>query len=479
MRPAAELEIERKYALSMEQSVPSLAGTVIEGAINSYQLVATYYDTPDQGLRAERLVIRRRTGGRDDGWHLKAPGQDADHRLELQLPIDPDTPGLIPQEFWDEISDRIGDQPLVPVATLRTHRQERDLLGADHSVLARLCIDEVHSEASGHTDHWREAELELDAGQLSLLDELESVFAAAGIVRATDVAKIARALAGTSPAPRPQTAGEVVQAYVADQLGALQHWYRDPSGLPDGDAHDGRVACRRLRSVLGTFAEVFASGTRGRVRAELRWLGLQLSPVRDAEVIADRLTEGLSELPGADRRLAQGYREQVLGGRLASLNSGLDRRRVAALLVELERLLSPSALSPKAEREPAPLLVSAWQSAVARVRAETAVAAAATDEEAWHAVRKAAKAARYGAELLAATLPAYAAQRDAWERVTEALGTVQDAVVTRAELTHAEVSGLPGASVDLLAALDLREAGLHDQALARGRSAVAEALALR
>ncbi len=80
--------------------------------------------------------------------------------------------------------------------------------------------------------------------------------------------------------------------------------------------------------------------------------------------------------------------------------------------------------------------------------------------------------------MLAAALPAYAALRDAWEQVTEALGTVQDAVVTRAALTHAEVSELPGASAALLAALDQREAELHDQALARGRSAVADALAL-
>ncbi|PFG16756.1 inorganic triphosphatase YgiF [Propionicimonas paludicola] len=473
-----ELEIERKYALGLDQSLPSLAGTLIEGPINNYQLVATYYDTPDQRLRAERLVIRRRTGGRDDGWHLKAPGQDADHRVEQQLPIDPDAPGLVPPGFWEEVSQRLGGQPLVPVATLHTFRQEQDLLGADHAVLARLCIDEVYSDAAGHRDHWREAELELAAGQLALLDELEAILAAAGIVRATDVAKIARALGAAPTASAPATAGQVVQAYLAGQLGVLQHWYRDPSGLPGGDAHDGRVACRRLRSVLGTFGSVFAAGARGRLRAELRWLGLQLSPARDAEVVADRLAAGIADCDPAAAPLVEGYRESVLRARLATLEESLDRSRVAAILVGIEGLLSSEALSPRAEREPSAVLAKSWRSAVAAVRTEQAAALQSSDEQAWHGVRKAAKAARYGAEVLVSALPGYDQQRVAWEQVTEALGVVQDAVVTRAELHWLQGQGWPGLTPELLAALDAREAEAQQGALARGKAAVAAALAL-
>jgi len=477
VRPAVELEIERKYALSLEQDVPSLAGAVIEGPSNTYHLVAVYYDTPDRRLAADRLVIRRRTGGRDDGWHLKAPGQDADHRVELQLPIDPQAPGLIPDGFWDEVSERIGDQPLIPVATLHTFRQERDLLGADDSVLARLCIDEVHSQAGAHTDHWREAELELAAGQLALLDELEAVFAAAGIGRATDVAKIARASGPATAEPSVTTAGSVVQAYLVAQLGALQHWYRDPSGLPAGDAHDGRVACRRLRSVLGTFATVFASGARGRLRTELRWLGLQLSPLRDAEVVADRLTGSGIEPAAELAALVDGYRRDVLAPRRSSLEQSLDRPRVAALLAGLDELMSGSALGAAADRDPQ-TLTALWRAAVRRVRTAVETASHSSDEQAWHDVRKAAKAVRYGAELLAPLGADFAERRAAWEQVTEQLGAVQDAAVTRAELGRLAATGAPGKSAELLAALERREAERQRVALESGRTAVTAALQL-
>jgi Uncharacterized conserved protein len=477
VRPAAELEIERKYALRLDEEVPSLAGSVIEGPISSYQLVAAYYDSPDQRLRADRLVIRRRTGGRDDGWHLKAPGADSDHRLELQLPIDEATPGMIPQPFWDEVSQRLEDRPLIPIATVRTHRLEQDLLGADQTVLARLCIDEVHSVAGPRSDHWREAEIELAAGQPGLLDELEAILAEAGIVRATDVAKIARAL-GPGGDRGATNAGSVVQGYLAAQLGALQHWYRDPSGLAGGDTHDGRVSCRRLRSVLGTFAVVFAPGVKGRLRAELRWLGLQLSPVRDAQVVAARLAEGVAELAADSSQLADSYRALVADRRLAGLRTGLDRVRVAALLRGLEPLLDGPALSAVAERDASGPLVAAWHTAVATVRGQADAATRDHSDAGWHAVRKSAKAVRYGAELISAALPEFVAQAAAWERVTETLGAVQDAAVTRAELSSEVVAALPGATPQLLAALDGRESVRAAAALQDARTAVASALAL-
>ena len=48
-----------------------------------FHLVAVYYDTDALDLAANRITLRRRTGGKDDGWHLKLP-DGADRRAALE-----------------------------------------------------------------------------------------------------------------------------------------------------------------------------------------------------------------------------------------------------------------------------------------------------------------------------------------------------------------------------------------------------------
>ena len=57
---------------------------------------------------------------------------------------------------------------------------------------------------------------------------------------------------------------------------------------PDA-VHQMRVACRRLRSVFGTFRSVFDSATTDPVRKELKWLVDELGRPRDAEVLRMRI----------------------------------------------------------------------------------------------------------------------------------------------------------------------------------------------
>lgn len=86
--PEAVREIERKYEAPAEQEVPALGGlpgVVGEPVHDSIQLSATYFDTADYRLLAEKITLRKREGGDDAGWHMKLPaGQDA--RTEIQLP---------------------------------------------------------------------------------------------------------------------------------------------------------------------------------------------------------------------------------------------------------------------------------------------------------------------------------------------------------------------------------------------------------
>jgi CHAD domain-containing protein len=59
-----------------------------------------------------------------------------------------------------------------------------------------------------------------------------------------------------------------------------------------GDAehvHQFRVATRQLRSDLRTFAPLLEDGWGMGLRAELGWLAAQVGPVREIDVLAERL----------------------------------------------------------------------------------------------------------------------------------------------------------------------------------------------
>lgn len=477
------VETERKYTLRAGESLPPLAGVALEGAVADFSLEATYYDAPDYRLTRARQVVRRRVGGADEGWHLKLPGRSPDERIELHLPLDPPR---LPPEFRSRVAGTLAGAPVVPVAVLRTRRTERQLLGPDGAVLAVTCVDQVRASVGGRDQEWREAEVELVTGDPALLDRVEDVLAAVGIRRAAIGSKIAHALDHALTAARTHDGSAVaaVLAYAADQVGVLQD--RESAVREDApDAvHRSRVATRRLRSILRTYADVFATGTTRALRDELRWHAEELGPPRDAEVLRERLLAAISGVPGGDRELLAARigaeLDVVHAAAHANLVQSMATARYDRLHVSLAQLLVSPRLGSAAAGPADVVLPPLLARAVGRVRRLAGHAAARPgDLTRWHEVRKAAKAARYGAELLVPVLGVPAeASRARWEAVTEALGTVQDAVVAQQVIGdlawHAVADGLPRLPFD-----DLR----HDQdrllreSLARGRTALADALA--
>lgn len=78
--PDGFLEIERKYAVGAGFVLPDLStvpGVVAVTSPHTYQLTAIYLDTPGLDLAAAHITLRRRSGGTDDGWHLKLPAGPA------------------------------------------------------------------------------------------------------------------------------------------------------------------------------------------------------------------------------------------------------------------------------------------------------------------------------------------------------------------------------------------------------------------
>src|ERR1700753_4019159 len=84
------LEIEQKFDVDAGFERPSFAGLagISEAAPELLHLSATYFDTPDGRLAASKITLRRRTGGTDEGWHLKLP-EGAGTRREGHAPLGP------------------------------------------------------------------------------------------------------------------------------------------------------------------------------------------------------------------------------------------------------------------------------------------------------------------------------------------------------------------------------------------------------
>lgn len=235
------------------------------------------------------------------------------------------------------------------------------------------------------------------------------------------------------------TAGEVVLAYLGDQVGSLldlQEAVREDA--PDA-VHQARVAARRVRTTLRVFRRLVHRDRTDPLRAELRWYARALGGVREAEVVRDRLLSDVDELPThltehlAPTVTAERIRadlDTAYGHARTEVRATLDSARYTQLVRDLARLLADPPWRGRAGRSAETVLPPLVERAVRRVDVLAALAWEAEGElraELLHETRKKAKAARYACDAVVPLLraPAQRAAAD-WECVTDALGLVQD-----------------------------------------------------
>jgi inorganic triphosphatase YgiF len=210
-----KLETERKFDVGLDFALPDLRD--LGGSAQSpapppevERLIARYYDTDDLRLAAAGVTLRRRTGGRDSGWHLKLP-VGGDTRREVHAPLgDGDEP--VPAGLAELVATWAGGRPLRPVATLETTRTVRQITGPDGRILAELADDLVtgHREAlpasAGHDEMrpavlaWREIEVELVSGTPAILAAAGQRLRQSGAMPSGSANKLSRLLAAP-PAP--------------------------------------------------------------------------------------------------------------------------------------------------------------------------------------------------------------------------------------------------------------------------------------
>ncbi|MGV0853852.1 CYTH and CHAD domain-containing protein [Mycolicibacterium phlei] len=451
------LEVERKFDVVESTVAPSFDGLSSVSRVERLpvqQLEAVYYDTPGRDLAARRVTLRRRTGGPDDGWHLKLPaGPDA--RTEVHAPLSAE----VPESLRDIVLAIVRDRPLEPVARIQNRRTVDVILGADGSPVAEFCDDQVSAVRlpDGEEQTWREWEIELVGGaDRELLDRLSNRLLDAGAQPAATGSKLARVLA-VEPPSLPE---EPVRRAVAEHLEELIAWDRAVRADVDDAVHQMRVATRKIRSLLqsaGTPDDAW-------VLDELRQLAAILGVARDAEVLAERYAAALDAL--APELVRGPVRERLVEGARRRYETGLRRallamrsQRYFRLLDALETLVAAPAVGGEASES------ATIEAAYKRVRKAARAAARADSgkDEALHRIRKGAKRLRYTA---AATGADKVSERA--KAVQTLLGDYQDSVVSRTHLSQqAEAAHAAGEDTFTYGVLYRREEELGERARAQ------------
>ena len=254
---------------------------------------------------------------------------------------------------------------------------------------------------------------------------------------------------------------------------------------PDA-VHRSRVATRRSRSALRTFAPLFKKGRSRPLRDELAWHADRLGAPRDAEVLKERLLAALAELPddqvhGPVRQRLSDELDLAHAAAHAQLVVSMKTTRYDDLRAALTDFVTDPPLSKAGRKAGDQQLADLLTVAIDRARRFYVRAEEVPDDlHMWHEVRKSAKAARYCSEALVDAFGDQAkVQADAWERVTEALGNVQDTVVAEQTLIrHAATALTAGEPVETYLALEGVELRQRESSLDTGRRVLAEVLLL-
>ena len=263
---------------------------------------------------------------------------------------------------------------LQPVAQLTTDREVRRF-GVDGTSLVEISLDraqlrpvvnapESASEEPVAGTSWLELQVRIEGDDELLRKRVDRQLRRLGARRVTVGSGGRGASKSTKAAKKPvrerfspmSPSADVIVAYLAQERDRLIA--EDiPVRLDRPDAlHQMRVATRRLRGALRTFAALFTADVIEPVEAELKWLAGELGAARDAEVLRARLVDAVTleqahhlatsaVTRSVDRETRRGQREA-----LAAVIAALDSDRYRALITALDAIVSAPPTTKKAQR---------------------------------------------------------------------------------------------------------------------------------
>lgn len=225
------------------------------------------------------------------------------------------------------------------------------------------------------------------------------------------------------------------------------------AGEDPEELHQMRVAVRRMRATLRAGRPLVERRWADELRAELGWLGRALGPVRDADVLIERLRGQATAFDETSRQGAQTLLEGLETERQnarTSMLAVLDSQRYRALLHRLAEAVSqPLPACP--DGVPGTALIDLVRAEYRKLAKAVRAAGAEPPDEVLHALRIRGKRLRYTGELAAGAGRKPVRKRvgklvKATMRMQDVLGEHQDACVAQQQVRRL-LTGM-GSSVD-------------------------------
>lgn len=214
------------------------------------------------------------------------------------------------------------------------------------------------------------------------------------------------------------------------------------------ELHQMRVAVRRMRATLKAARPLLDRAWADDLRAELGWLGRALGPVRDADVLIERLRGRAAAFEDTRREAVETLIEALVADRKtarADMLDALDSARYTGLLRRLAAAVSRPLPTP-ARRVAAPSLVELVRTEYRRLFKAVRAAGEDPPDEVLHALRIQGKRLRYTGELAAA------AGRKPVRKLVESTVALQDVLGEHQDACVAQhrVMGLLGGLGDVV-----------------------------
>ena len=407
-------------------------------------LVTTYFDTPEQDLRAAGLTLRVRAKGGRYIQTVKAGGGGVGlfDRAEWETEIAGETPD--PAAWAETAAEKVlrkADAKLERLFSTVVMRRVVPVEQGASRILVTLDEGRVESPAGDTT--FCELELELAEGEPADLFVLAQTLAETVPLRLSATAKSTRGFAlmdgsgaGVVKAdpvglPEDASAGEVFARVARACLRHLR--FNETAFLEGGRApealHQMRVSLRRLRSALSLFAPMLASDPRAvSFGDEIKRVTEPFGHARNLDVFLGHTLPGLAKArPDADgldalRDRAEAERALAYDSVLAILESPQWRGLIIdfAGWVETGAWLAQDAAAEDGRVFAAGVLDQARERLKKRGRGLRRL-----DPHTRHRARIAAKKLRYGAEFFAGLFPKKKARRRQ-DKFGAALSDLQD-----------------------------------------------------